>query len=1232
MRGIVSHMIDADELRRRWAVTLGNDSPSGWPEVEPGATVRPADDAAAAATLITATLSGMGTLAGTDTLSGMGTLAGATPPATLSGATTPAADSPTAVPPVIAVEPLGNYTLGQELGRGGMGVVYRARQRSLQREVAIKLVRQELASAGTQETFIAEALVNGHLDHPNIVPVHELGRDAQGQVFLAMKLVGGTSWKDLLHPKTDAHRAAAAGWTTGRHLAVLEAVGNAVAFAHSKGIVHRDLKPENVMVGEFGEVLVMDWGIAVDIRDEPGADLRTRHRSSVTAPAGTPSYMAPEQAEGRGKELGPWTDTYLLGAILCEILTGSAPHRGRTLLEVLLAASTSHAPQFPAEVPAGLVAICTKALARDPAARYRTVAELQDALREQARNRASDEVAASARTALERAADRSADGDATNIHQRYAAYAEAIAGFRQALAMWPANPTAAPDERRARLAYAAAARSAGDLGLAEVQLDGLNDGADLAAERALQSAERLAQTARVRAAKRNRVLLVASVIAIVGGSLTATLLVEAERSRTAVQRDKAVTAEQEARAQEAEAVRQRAAAVAATAVAEQAKGVAEQAKSAAEQAKSDAVTQRDTANREAWNSRILVAGNLARDQQPNAQAEAALALLLVQRIHPELAPPGGASSTGLANQLWERYALAARPPTPRWQMTFNSPVRGVRMLTGGVLVAPSSGAVEVRDDDGKQRCVLSRLDGADLPPDLAWTETQGSARSFAIGGNRAVHLAGEPGEDAVIRIWDLADGTKLRSWKRPGTSAVALSDDGLHVIAAGSEEGVVLDVETGREVLTFFWRSAGKWPDARRSTFSGLAVSGRLGTDAADEPQWSGRLEAVITGQPTDATGHPEAPAERRLVAAHLPDAAKAKGAPAPPTAVSEIPPVLINDPHWGLIATAKPLPVRLGPAAAAGSWSGTSRAGITEVVVARGATVTRWSLADQEQRQALHHGSDTLVYDEEPASGGQVAWLADGTCILALESSLIGEGYLLALDPRTGDSAWQRKLENAVSTLAASADGNWLAVASAPQLRTKGDRLPAHPAAPPWLLRRQGDGKEWPLDQFLAEAPVSVQFTADHALTATTSDGTQWRIDLSGTEPANAEKVATPAAVATQATAWVTSFGGSSRDGVLTQTSVGVALAADGRLLHPVAELAHGWFAPDGRTLHALAWDGKTTTVRRIPLVSGDLPGQLPPLRSATTDWQKWMAAEPAQAADDGSTTLRPVEAGFLP
>ncbi len=462
---------------------------------------------------------------------------------------TPVADPAAATTPPQAPAGTQAFDLKDEVGRGGMGVVYRGRQRSLARDVAIKVILPEQRSPQAEARFLAEAMVNAALDHPNIVPVHELARDQDGAVFLAMKLVGGYSWRRLLHPRDDAERAAAAVYDLEGHLGILQSVANAVAFAHSKGIVHRDLKPENVMVGGFGEVLVMDWGIAVDIRERADVDLRAQHKSTVTSPSGSPSYMPPELAHGRGQEIGPWTDTYLLGAILHEILTGRPPHRGGNLTEVILAASRSAPPEFAADISTGLAQICRRALARLPADRYQSVADLQEALRTHLKHRASERIGASAAAVLARAtAD--AGGDAATRRLRYGDYADAVAGFRQALVLWPDNATAAAGERQARLAYAGAALAGEDLGLAETQLQALS-GDDDAGSRALRATVATARSTAGQAARQarlNRRALAGAVIAIVAGlAVGVALLAHAKRlqqdevAQTARERDLALS-------------------------------------------------------------------------------------------------------------------------------------------------------------------------------------------------------------------------------------------------------------------------------------------------------------------------------------------------------------------------------------------------------------------------------------------------------------------------------------------------------------------------------------------------------------------------------------------------------------------------------------------------------------------------------------------------------------------
>ncbi len=474
------------------------------------------------------------------------------------------------------------FDLLEEIGRGGMGVVYRAKQRSLQRVVAVKRIKGEAASPGMRTKFVAESLATGALEHPNIVPVYELGESPGGEVMLAMKLVGGRSWKDLLHPPPGSEPPPElAGLSSAdqkvRHVRTLVQVCNAVAFAHSRGIVHNDLKPENVMLGEFGEVLVMDWGLACLFGDGETPDELAiiPHADEIRDPLGTPNYMPPELAEGDGDEIGPWTDVYLLGAIAYEIATGQPPHRANGLLETLRHAVKSEPPEFrDTEVPTEIRAICRKAMARRPEDRFQSIAELQEALRDFLRHRESREVSrAAARTlsvALERArrgetaGDLDGDGipESAEVHRNclYALFADAIAGFRQARLLWDGNAQAIEGERRARIVYAETALRNDDLGLAEAQLvveqnptaeadatceDGgalpagerlapalRNDDADLVALRARIAA---ATADRERAARNGRLLrwsLIAATILIVVGLIVGFGAVRAERDRT----------------------------------------------------------------------------------------------------------------------------------------------------------------------------------------------------------------------------------------------------------------------------------------------------------------------------------------------------------------------------------------------------------------------------------------------------------------------------------------------------------------------------------------------------------------------------------------------------------------------------------------------------------------------------------------------------------------------------
>lgn len=238
------------------------------------------------------------------------------------------------------------YTLGGEIGRGGMGIVYSATDTELGREVAVKIPTGVVAS-GVERRLQREARVLAALEHPGIVPIHDIGRLEDGRPFYVMKRVRGRTLREHLRDVP----------SLAERLRIFERICEPVAFAHEAGVVHRDLKPENVMIGAFGEVLVMDWGLA--LLDGAGEE--------TGVVAGTPGFMPPEQARGDRRAADVRADIFALGAILVLLAAGSDPAPDREA-----AASVLREPG----IPKPLRAICARAMDPEPEGRYPDVAAL----------------------------------------------------------------------------------------------------------------------------------------------------------------------------------------------------------------------------------------------------------------------------------------------------------------------------------------------------------------------------------------------------------------------------------------------------------------------------------------------------------------------------------------------------------------------------------------------------------------------------------------------------------------------------------------------------------------------------------------------------------------------------------------------------------------------------------------------------------------------------------------
>jgi tRNA A-37 threonylcarbamoyl transferase component Bud32 len=307
------------------------------------------------------------------------------------------------------------------IGEGGMAQVHLARQNVLNRQVAVKMLRPGQRGRQMAQRLLQEAWTTGALEHPNIVPVHDIILDDESAPQIVLKRVEGRSWSEVLSDPSQP--------PLEEQLRVLMDVSRAVEFAHHRGFVHRDIKPENVLVGDAGDVYLADWGIAVATEQHAGG--RFPLAAEVAMIVGTPAYMAPEMLDPVNADIGPWTDIYLLGSVLYEILTRKPPHSGRTTLE--LVHNIARGPAMPDHEPE-LVRICSRAMQSDPDERFESAHQFRLALQDYLKHEGARAIAAKADDAFATWKKHRSSGDMMGAD---AAFAESRFGYRAALEAWP---------------------------------------------------------------------------------------------------------------------------------------------------------------------------------------------------------------------------------------------------------------------------------------------------------------------------------------------------------------------------------------------------------------------------------------------------------------------------------------------------------------------------------------------------------------------------------------------------------------------------------------------------------------------------------------------------------------------------------------------------------------------------------------------------------------------------
>jgi hypothetical protein len=717
-----------------------------------------------------------------------------------------------------------DYEMLDILGEGGMGVVYAARQASVDRTVALKMLKSDAAQVeGHREKFISEAVVTSDLDHPNIVPIYDLGTNEAGALFYSMKRVRGTPWSEVIENKTLVE-----------NLEILQSVADALAFAHASGVIHRDLKPENVMLGDFGEVLVMDWGLAL-------ATEEFRHIGSITQTSsmgGTPAYMPPEMATGPVDRVGAFSDIYLLGAILYEILTDKLPHTGRDVMDCLQAAAKNVIQ--PTRVTGELMDIAMRAMASNPADRYATVQEFQQALRDYQAHEQSIVLSTKAAEELEKA--QSSDD--------YQVYARSLYGFQEALTLWGGNTRAVTGLDQTQTAYARCALNKGDYELGLSLLDPAEPRYE-PLRKQLTDAQREvnARHRRLKLLKGVAAAMVAIVLAVV---TVAFFMIRADRNKAILakqaaedakeeadlQKQNAIVARDDADAQRKAAVSardeadtQRMAAVSARDEADEQRMAAVSARDEAQSARDEAVDQRRLAERakeaeeyEAYIARIGLAGAKIDENAFDT------AVVLLDECKPEL-----------RNWEWGRLRYLCEQNVRSYDA--DGPIDAVAWSPDGKRFVTGSWDGKVRMWDAATGEVL-------------WSADHGQyVHSVAFAANGRLVASGGSDKAAPIRVYRADNGQVVRDLTGHTDSvlSVAFSQDGRRLLSSSYDNTVRMwDVAAGREIHNFrghtWWVWSAAWSSDERQIVS-ASQDGRVIVWSAEANRNYARLAQFMEHQ-----------------------------------------------------------------------------------------------------------------------------------------------------------------------------------------------------------------------------------------------------------------------------------------------------------------------------------------------------------------------------------------------